>query len=75
MKYSKKEYICVFDTPIKKAQELAIACKIMDLLNNNKYDNIEEFYERNKSYQDFLKNCRMETAIKHFGNTLNEDYK
>ena len=33
MLYNFKEYKAVFDTPIKRSQELAISRKIMDLLN------------------------------------------
>lgn len=73
MVYNVKEYKPIFDTPTKKEQELAIARKIMDLLNKNKYDNIEEFIDKNQSYQDFLKQDKMDTVIKHFGNNLTED--
>ena len=73
MTYNFKEYNTVFDTPMKIQQELAISRKIMDLLNKNKYDNLESFIEKNKTYQDFLKNSNMQTVIKHFGNTLSEE--
>lgn len=73
MLYSHKEYKPVFDTPMKRQQELAIARKIMDLLNKNKYDDLEKFIDKNKTYQDFLKNNNMQTVIKHFGNTLKEE--
>lgn len=72
MKYSYKEYRHVFDSPAKKQQEIVIVNKIMELLNN-KYDNLEEFINKNKTYQDFLKNNQLENVVKHFGNTLNED--
>ena len=45
----------------------------MDLLNKNKYDNLEEFLTKNSNYQDFLKTNNMSTVIKHFGNTLREE--
>lgn len=73
MLYNFKEYKPIFDTPAKREQELAVARKIMDLLNKNKYDNLEEFIKRTNSYQDFLKNNNMTNVVKHFGNTLNEE--
>ena len=73
MVYSFKEYEAVFDTPMKRQQELAIARKIMDLLNKNKYDDLEEFITKNGNYQDFLMKNGMQTVIKHFGNTLKEE--
>lgn len=73
MIYNFKEYKPIFDTPMKRQQELAISRKIMDLLNKNKYDNLEEFIAKNNNYQDFLKKNDMSTIIKHFGNTLKEE--
>lgn len=73
MVYNFKEYKSTFNTPIKRQQELAIARKIMDLLNKNKYDNLEEFITKNPNYQDFLKKNDMQTVVKHFGNTLKEE--
>lgn len=73
MVYNFKEYKSTFDTPMKRQQELAISIKIMDLLNKNKYDNLEEFITKNTNYQDFLKKNNMHTVIKHFGNTLKEE--
>lgn len=73
MVYIFKEYKTTFDTPMKRQQELAISRKIMDLLNKNKYDDLEEFIKNNNNYQDFLKNNNMQTVIKHFGNTLKEE--
>ena len=55
MIYNFKEYIPSFDTPMKRQQEIAISRKIMDLLNKNKYDNLEEFIAKNSNYQNFLK--------------------
>lgn len=60
----------------KVEQEIVVAKKIMDLLNQNKYDNLEEFIDKNRTLQDFLKNQNLETAVKHFntnGNPLNEE--
>lgn len=75
MIYNFKEYNPIFDTPMKRQQELAIARKIMTILNKNSYDNLEEFITKNDNYQDFLKKNNMQTVIKHFGNTLKEaDY-
>lgn len=73
MVYDFKEYKAIFDTPMKRQQELAVARKIMDILNKNKYNNLEEFITKNSNYQDFLKNNNMQTVIKHFGNTLKEE--
>lgn len=77
MKYNyRMDYKHIFDTPAKMEQENLIVNKIMDLLNKNKYDNINEFINKNPSYQDFLKNNELENVVKHFGNTLNEeDYR
>lgn len=69
----KQHYEHIFDTPAKKQQEMCIAKKIMELLNNNKYDSIYEFVTKNQTYQDFLKNNEMENVVKHFGNTLSEE--
>lgn len=73
MIYNFKEYKTTFDTPIKRSQELAISRKIMDLLNKNKYDDLEEFITKNPNYQDFLKKNNIQIVIKHFGNTLKEE--
>ncbi|MBE6139192.1 MAG: hypothetical protein E7174_01620 [Firmicutes bacterium] len=73
MIYNFKEYKTSFDTPMRRQQELAISRKIMDLLNKNKYDDLEEFITKNSNYQDFLRNNNMETVVKHFGNTLKEN--
>jgi len=72
MTYTYKEYDHIFDTPAKKEQEKVIVIKIMDLLNKNKYDNIQEFIDRNTTYQNFLKNNSLDNVVKHFGNTLSE---
>ena len=53
MTYNFKEYKTTFDTPMKRQQEVAIARKIMDILNKNKYDDLEEFITKNGNYQDF----------------------
>ena len=73
MVYNFKEYKTIFDTPIRRQHELAISRKIMDLLNKNKYDDLEEFITKNNNYQDFLKKNNMTTVVKHFGNTLKEE--
>lgn len=57
----------------KRGQEMVIVETIMHLLNNNKYDNLEEFIAKNSNYQDFLKKNNLQTAMKHFGNTLKEE--
>lgn len=73
MKYTyKNDYTHIFDTPAKEQQEAVIAAKIMDLLNKNKYNNIYDFSNKNKTYQDFLKVNDLEVVVKHFGNTLTE---
>lgn len=74
MVYNIKEYKPISDTPIKRVQELAIARKIIEILNKNKYS-LEDFVQKNNNYQNFLKNNNIDTVVKHFGNTLNEaDY-
>lgn len=73
MVYNFKEYKPIFDTPMRRQQELAIARKIMDLLNKNKYDDLEKFISKNENYQEFLKKNDMQIVIKHFGNTLKEE--
>lgn len=73
MVYNLKEYKPMFDTPMKRQQELAVSRKIMYLLNKNKYDDLEEFITKNGNYQDFLNKNNMSTVIKHFGNTLKEE--
>ena len=77
MEYNyRNDYKHIFDTPAKMEQESVIVNKIMDLLNKNKYDNINEFIKKNPSYQDFLKKNELENVVKHFGNTLSEeDYR
>lgn len=76
MIYNFKEYKLIFDTPTKREQEMAIVNKIIDLLNKNKYDNLEEFIVKNNTYETFLKNNNLDNVVKHFGNTLNDiDFK
>lgn len=72
MVYNIKEYKTIFDTPAKKEQELAVASKIMDLLNKKKFDNLDEFITRTPNYQSFLKENAFENVVKHFGNTISE---
>lgn len=69
----RSDYKHIFDTPAKMEQESVVVNKIIELLNNNKYDSIYDFIEKNHTYQDFLKNNNLTTAIKHFGNTLSEE--
>ena len=69
----KQDYRHIFDTPAKMEQESVIVNKIFSLLNNNKYDSIYDFINKNRTYQDFLKNNELENVIKHFGNTLTEE--
>ena len=59
----------------KHEQEIAVVCKIMQLLNSRTYNDIEEFYEKNNNLQDFIKK-HLETPITHFGRNetpLNEE--
>lgn len=78
MVYNCDEYKPLFDTPMKKIQEIAIATAIMKILNKNKYDNLEEFIAKNPNYQDFLKKFSTEPIILNFRNELKhfkeEDY-
>ena len=74
MKYNyRQDYTHIFDTPAKMEQESVVVSKIMELLNDNKYDNIYDFITKNPTYQDFLKKHDLENVVKHFGNTLNEE--
>lgn len=76
MIYKMSEYKPVFDTPLKRQQERAVVVQIMRLLNEGKYDSLEEFMNKNPNYQEFLKKNDMENVVKHFGNTLGEvDFK
>ena len=75
MKYSLKEYTCVFDTPLKKRIEEIIVEKIMSLLNNNVYNSIEDFYGSNNQYDSFAKNNNMANVLAHFKREMNDsDY-
>ena len=49
----------------KHAQELAVANKIIQLLNSNTYVSIDDFYNNNNNLQAFLKN-HFETPLSHF---------
>lgn len=73
MVYNFKEYKPVFDTPMKRIQERAVSTTIMDLLNKNKYDNLEEFISKNGNYQDFLKKNSKNIVMQHFGKILSEE--
>lgn len=75
MRYNYKEYETILDTPDKRIQERAIVTKIMEILNNNRFDgDLERFIENNKTYQDCLKNNNLSNVVKHFGNTLKEEH-
>ena len=78
MVYNCEEYKPLFDTPMKKIQEIAIATAIMKILNKNKYDNLEEFIAKNPNYQDFFKKFSTEPIMLNFRNELKhfkeEDY-
>lgn len=76
MVYNYKEYNHLFDTPAKHQQEKVIVDKIMSLLNNKKYSDLEDMLGKNSAYKNFLNNQKMDVVVKHFGNTLTEnDYK
>ena len=66
MVYKCDEYKPLFDTPMKRKQEAAIATAIMKILNKNKYDNLEEFIAKNPNYQDFYKKFSTEPIILNF---------
>ena len=75
MTYNIREYKPKFDTPMKREQEICIVNIIMDLLNKNKYNNLDDFISKNSNYQDFLKKNYKENVVKHFGNSLEDkDY-
>ena len=62
----------------KHEQEMAVASKIMHLLNKRTYNDVEDFYNGNNNLEDFIKR-NFETPLSHFGHNetpLNEeDYK
>lgn len=74
-----KSYNFVNNTPTAKAQELLVVMEITNAINSGKYDDFNDFYKRNinsnnkNNYDSFKKNFNLETVIKHFGNTLNEE--
>jgi hypothetical protein len=72
MLYNIKEYTFKFDTPLKKMQELLIVNTIFILLNNNKYDNLDELLKYNASYDAFLKKNSLTNVVRHFGNNMSE---
>lgn len=76
MKYNMNEYITAVDrSDAEKEQELAVASKIMSLLNQNNYDSLDRFLEANADYEGFLYKHNMDNVVKHFGRTLTqEDY-
>ncbi len=78
MVYKCAEYKPLFNTPMKRKQEVAIATAIMKILNKNKYDNLEEFITKNPNYQDFFKKFSTEPIILNFRHELKhfkeEDY-
>ena len=78
MVYKCAEYKPLFNTPMKRKQEVAIAIAIMKILNKNKYDNLEEFITKNPNYQDFFKKFSTEPIILNFRHELKhvkeEDY-
>ena len=59
----------------KHEQEMAVVNKIMQLLNNRNYNDIEDFYSKNNNLQDFIKK-HFHTPLTHFGHNespLNEE--
>lgn len=62
----------------KRAQEIAVVSKIMNLLSNNTYSSIDELYDKNRDIDTFVKN-NFEIPITHFGYNepplTNDDYK
>lgn len=77
MKYDIKEYTPVFDIHYKKEyammQERVVAEKIMKLLNDNKYDDIERFEQAMPSYSYFLKECNMDNVVMFFGKRFDDE--
>ena len=63
MTYNIREYKPKFDTPMKREQEICIVNIIMDLLNKNKYNNLDDFISKNSNYQDFLKKNYKENVV------------
>ena len=70
--YDIKEYSTVYNGN-KGAEELAVVAVIMTLLNNNKFDNIDDAlrYSGN-SLSQFLKNNNRDIVPLHYGNALKD---
>lgn len=74
MLYKYSEYSkYAFDTPALRMQEKIIVERIFKLLNSKKYESIDELKKAFPTYQDFLKENKLTTPIKMFGNTLKEE--
>lgn len=65
-------------SPTKRAQEVALVSKIMNLLNRKTYSSIDELYDKNTDIDTFVKNS-FEIPITHFGYNesplTNDDYR
>ena len=77
MKYNyRQDYTHIFDTPAKKEIEGATVSIIMHYLNNNRYDNIYDFINKNQTYQEFLIRNEIQGTVRHFiGRLTEEDFK
>lgn len=70
--YNKNEIRVFEETSSKGQQESKIVEVIFKLLNNNKYDNIDEFIVKNNNYQHFLKYHNCNNVVKHWSPQLTE---
>ena len=77
MEYKIKEYEPIMTTPNKRLEEKAIVERIMHILNESKkYNSLEDFYNKNRTIDEFKKNNNMDIVLKHFGQKINqEDYE
>jgi len=55
------------ETKAQADKDMGLAGIIIILLNEKKYDSLEDFIKRNSTYQDFLKNNNYDTVVQHFG--------
>ena len=75
MVYNIREYNTIF-TGNKGSEENAIVAIIMKLLNDNKFDNIDDVLKYNgKDFDTFMKNNRRDNIPSHYGrNIKNADF-
>ena len=74
MLYNGMEYPSVLETPVKIRLEAIIVEKILSLLNDKKYNSINEFFSKNESFAQFVENNNLRTLISHFNELTDDDY-